>query len=91
MVPQLTSTGIAVALIIAGITMIATGEVFLAIREIALNTRKAVLPDELQSTRSQYRALTIIVALNDIIGGLVIATGLYLGYVGLSRLAGMQP
>lgn len=65
--------------------MIATGEVFLAVREIALNTRRAALPDELADMRTQYSALRIMVTLNDIISGLVLAMGLYLLYEALSK------
>lgn len=66
--------------------MIATGEIFLAIREIAFNMRKAVLLEEFQSIRTQYSGLQIVGAPYHIIGGLVITMGLlYLGYLGLRR------
>ncbi len=56
-----------------GLTIIASGQVFLAIREIAINTRK----EESKET-SQYRALLTIAKLNNIIGRILIIAGLFI-------------
>lgn len=55
-----------------GLTIIASGQVFLAIREIAINTRK----EESKET-SQYRALLTIAKLNNIIGWIIIISGIF--------------
>ncbi len=55
-----------------GLTIIASGQVFLAIREIAVNTRK----EESKET-SQYRALLTIAKLNNIIGWIIIISGIF--------------
>jgi hypothetical protein len=60
-----------------GLGAIASGDVFLAIREIALNTRKAALPEDEQQARTQYPVLQFIVSLNNIAGALIIVAGAY--------------
>ena len=55
-----------------GLTIIASGQVFLAIREIAINTRK-----EENKETSQYRALLTIAKLNNIIGWIIIISGIF--------------
>ena len=55
-----------------GLTIIASGQVFLAIREIAINTRT-----EENKEASQYRALLTIAKLNNIIGWIIIISGIF--------------
>ena len=64
--------GIAVGGLIVGGLMIAFGQVLLAIREIAINTRKETKPDE-------YKILEIAATLNNAIGWIVIGGGLVFG------------
>jgi len=57
--------------IVVGSSMIASGQVFLAIREIALNTRK-----EGSDSISQYNMLLTIVKINNFLGWLLFSLGI---------------
>ncbi len=61
---------IALSGIVIGSSMIASGQVFLAIREIALNTRK-----EGSGSISQYNMLLTIVKINNFLGWLLFLLG----------------
>jgi hypothetical protein len=73
---------VAVLLLILGLIIIAISEVFLAIREIALNTRQA-LPEGLRASLPQYSFLRAVIFLNDIIGGLLIMGAGFVAYQAL--------
>ena len=70
-------------LLAIGFSIMASGEVFLAIREIALNTRKAVLPEEFQDTRTNYSALRVVVGINNVLGGVLIGLAIFTAYLGI--------
>ena len=56
------------ALFLLVLGILAAGEVFLCLREIALNTRQAEVPEEFRAGRTRYTALRIVVSLNNLIG-----------------------
>jgi len=62
-----------------GLTIIASGQVFLAIRETALNTRK----EESEET-SQYKVLFTVAKINNFVGWFIII----FGFIGAWFLAG---
>jgi len=53
-----------------GLTVIASGQVFLAIRETALNTRK-----EESDEKAEYKILFTVARLNNLVGWLIIIFG----------------
>ena len=57
---------IALFFISIGLTVIASGQIFLAIREIALNTRK-----EEKEEASKYQVLFTVAKINNIVGWLI--------------------
>jgi len=63
-------------LIVIGLAIIASGQVFLAIRETALNTRK-----EESEKSSQYGVLLTVAKLNNVIGWLIIIFGILAGLI----------
>ncbi len=72
--PALTGVVLILGAVLSGIAIIAWGDVLLAAREIALNTRRAD-----SANKSQYRSLEAVATLNNIVGGLVILGGVILG------------
>jgi hypothetical protein len=58
-------------ILVIGLAIIASGQVFLAIRETALNTRK----EESKET-SQYNVLFTVAKINNVIGWLIIIFGI---------------
>jgi len=63
-----------------GLTIIASGQVFLAIRETALNTRK----EKSEETRL-YKVLLVVAKINSFIGWLIII----FGFIGAWLIAGI--
>jgi len=59
-----------IACLAAGLGIIASGQLFLAVREIALNTRK-----EESAEKSTYSVLLTVAKLNNLLGWLVIIAG----------------
>jgi len=64
-----------ISFVIGGFT-VASGQIFLAIREIALNTRK-----EDSEERAEYGMLETMAKLNNFIGWVIVVFGLILGLV----------
>jgi ABC-type nickel/cobalt efflux system permease component RcnA len=58
-----------------GLTIIASGQVFLAIRETALNTR-----NEKSNETAQYRILLTVAKLNNFIGWVIIILGILVAW-----------
>ena len=67
-------------MLVMGLGILAAGQVFLCLREIAFNTRHAVPPEELQGGRTRYTALRIMVFLNNLIG-IVLIVGAALSFL----------
>jgi hypothetical protein len=63
-----------------GLTIIASGQLFLAIREIAFNTRK-----EKSEETNQYKVLFLVAKVNNFLGWLIIIFG-FIGAWFLARL-----
>jgi len=63
-----------------GLTIIASGQLFLAIREIAFNTRK-----EKSEETNQYKVLLLVAKVNNFLGWLIIIFG-FIGAWLLARL-----
>ena len=73
--PDRAASVAALFLFVMGLGILAAGEVFLCLREIALNTRLAMVPEEFRAGRTQYTALRMLASLNRLIGILVIVGG----------------
>ncbi len=67
--------GVLMGGVIMGLGIIAAGEIFLAIREIALNTRQAVIPEGLDTYSSHYRVLGFVAGLNKVLGWAIVVVG----------------
>lgn len=63
-------------ILVIGLSIIASGQVFLAIRETAINTRK----EESEET-SQYKVLFTVAKFNNVIGWLIIIFGILAGLI----------
>lgn len=75
--------GLAIILwaVVAGLSIVAFGQILLAIREIALNTRK----DEAQHHHGHYAILMVMAKINNILGWIILAAGVAFGiYVALA-------
>jgi type II secretion system protein G len=70
--PHLSALAVGLILIFVGISTIASGQLFRALREIALNTRKAVVSEEQASKQTSYAALEVFATLNGIVGTLTL-------------------
>ncbi len=68
--------GVLMGGLIMGLGLITAGETFVAIREIALNTRQAVIPQGLDTYSSHYRVLGFVAGLNKVLGWAVVVVGM---------------
>lgn len=71
--------------LILGASIIASGQLFLAIREIALNTRK-----ENDGNKHKYGVLETVAKINNFLGWVVIAVGLILAALLSSGMSGFN-
>jgi hypothetical protein len=71
--PIITGAVIILWSLVVGLATIAFGQLLLAIREIALNTRKE------GSKASHYEILMIVAKINNILGWVLLAAGVALG------------
>ena len=78
--PKMAPFVVSLFMLVMGLGILAAGQVFLCLREIAFNTRHAVLPEELQGGRTRYTALRIMVFLNNLIG-IVLIVGAALSFL----------
>ena len=67
--------GVLMGGVIMGLGIIAAGETLLAIREVALNTRQAVIPQGLDTYSSHYPVLGFVAGLNKVLGWVVVVVG----------------
>jgi hypothetical protein len=66
---------------VVGLSVIAFGQLLLAIREIALNTRK----DEVKPHHGHYAILLVVAKVNNVLGWVVLALGVIAGiYVAIA-------
>jgi hypothetical protein len=66
--------------VISGSIIVASGQVFLAIREIAINTRS-----QNSEENGEYKTLWVLAKLNNAIGILVMIIGIIVGLLILSK------
>jgi len=69
--------GLAVVLwsLVVGLSIVAFGQILLAIREIALNTRK----EEAKHHHGHYSILLVMAKINNILGWIIVAVGVLAG------------
>jgi len=71
--------------VVVGLSIIAFGQILLAVREIALNTRK----DEAAHHHGHYAILLVMAKVNNVLGWILLAVGVAIGiYV---AVAGIPP
>jgi hypothetical protein len=73
--------GLVLGMVIVGLTTVASGQLLLVIREIALNTRKAELSEDGIDKRSNYPILEGVSVLNNILGWVVVALAFVLAVI----------
>ena len=65
--------GLVLGMVIVGLTIVASGQLLLVIREVALNTRKSAISEDGIDKRSTYPILEGVSVLNNILGWIVVA------------------
>lgn len=73
--------GLVLGLVIFGLTTVASGQLLLVIREIALNTRKSAILEEGTDKRSTYPILEGVSVLNNILGWIVVVLAFVLAVI----------
>lgn len=68
-------------MVIVGLTTVASGQLLLVFREIALNTRKPTLSEDGIDNRGTYPILEGMSVLNNILGWIVVALAFVLAFI----------
>ena len=73
--------GLVLGMVIVGLTTVASGQLLLVIREIALNTRKAALSEDEIDKRGTYPILEGVSVLNNILGWIIVVLAFVLAVI----------